>query len=218
MGTGLAVAKMLYNYGMLEPGKYYTACITGGGCGVANIEMYDKDYVIVKSTGSGYLATSDRLEKVSRAGASAPAVIRNFCRPFGINEEMVEDIVNCHKAEFTMINPISYYKDQKTNKLKELLLATGKYKVVMENDKEYKLAVLPEYESLYDESREYAIEKYAHAFARLAAVKRNEASNGLIVTGPLAQALNKASVENYGKPLADRKKKHIFSSYNTFEL
>ena len=39
MGTGLAVAKKLYNNDLLSKGKYYTACITGGGCGVANIEM-----------------------------------------------------------------------------------------------------------------------------------------------------------------------------------
>ncbi|MCR4881037.1 MAG: hypothetical protein K6A44_03700 [bacterium] len=218
MGTGLAVSKRLYNFGMLKPGKYYTACITGGGCGVSTIEMHDDDRVIVKSTGSGYLATSDRLEKVSRAGASAPAVIRNFCRPFGINEEMVEDIVGCHKAEFTMTNPISYEKNPKTEKLKALLLSTGKYLVTRENSKEFTISVFPEYEKLFNDCRNYAIEKYAQAFARLAAIKRNEACNGLIITGPLAKAIDEASSKYYKTRLVDRIKKHIFSSYNTFEL
>jgi len=88
---------------MLEKGKYYTACITGGGCGVANIEMTDDDHVIIKSTGSGYLSDGmNSLMKVSKAGASAPALIRNFCRSFGLNDEMVEDIQSCHKAEFVL--------------------------------------------------------------------------------------------------------------------
>ena len=218
MGTGLAVAKRLYNFGMLKPGKYYTACITGGGCGVSTIEMHDENNVIVKSTGSGYLATSDRLEKVSRAGASAPAVIRNFCRPFGINEEMVEDIVNCHKAEFTLNNPITFEKDPKTEKLKDLLLATGRYEVTKETKNQYTISVLKEHEDLFNECREYAIDKYAQAFARLSAIKRNEACNGLIITGPLARAINNASIEHYNKKLTDRIKKYIYSSYNTFEL
>ena len=43
MGTGLAMTKRLYQLGMLSAGKYYTACITGGGCGISNIEVVDKD-------------------------------------------------------------------------------------------------------------------------------------------------------------------------------
>ena len=49
MGAGLTVAKRLYNNGLLEKGKYYTVGITGGGCGVANIEMVDDKKVIIKS-------------------------------------------------------------------------------------------------------------------------------------------------------------------------
>jgi len=43
MGTGLAMTKRLYDLGMLKEGKYYTAVITGGGCGISNIEVPDNE-------------------------------------------------------------------------------------------------------------------------------------------------------------------------------
>ena len=74
MGAGMAICQKLYDNDMLRPGSYYTVCITGGGCGISNIEMYDEDNVIIKSSGSGYLSQSLSMQKVSKAGASAPAL------------------------------------------------------------------------------------------------------------------------------------------------
>lgn len=218
MGTGLAVAKKLYDHGMLQKGKYYTACITGGGCGVSNIEMQDDNNVIVKSTGSAYLTDNMELKKVSKAGASAPSLCKNFCRAFGLNEEMVEDILACHKAEFALTNPITYAKDVKTEPLKKLLLATGKYEVVSENDKEFTLKVKPEFEKLYMRSRHNAIDKYCLAFARFAIIKKTECSNGLVITGPLAKAVNNTAKEIYGFSVSEWVNYHLYNSFNTFEL
>jgi len=219
MGTGMAVAKKLYDNDMLEKGKYYTACITGGGCGVANIEMTDDDHVIIKSTGSGYLSDGmNSLMKVSKAGASAPALIRNFCRSFGLNDEMVEDIQSCHKAEFVLKNPITYEKEPKTEKLKTLLLESDKYEVLSENASQYTIGVKKEYLESYDRSRRSAIDKYCWAFARFAIIKKTECSNGLIITGPLARAINKVAKENYNIGISDWVKEHLLSSYNTHEL
>lgn len=218
MGTGLAVAKKLYNNDLLSKGKYYTACITGGGCGVANIEMTDDENVIIKTSGSGYLSESSQLMKVSRAGASAPAVIRNFCRAFGLNEEMVEDITSCHKAEFAITNPVKYDKDVKTLKLQSLLLSTGKYDCKDIDENSFELSVKEEFKGLYDRSRRNAIDKYCHAFARLAIIKKNEGSNGLVITGPLAAAINNSAKENYKKDIPEWVTDHLFSSFNTYEL
>ena len=94
--------------GMLKEGKYYTAVITGGGCGIANIEVPDNEKVIVKSSGSSYLSQSLSLQKVSRAGASAPAVIENFCRAMGINDELIDKIKASMKTNnlfFLILNP-----------------------------------------------------------------------------------------------------------------
>ncbi len=218
MGAGLATAKNLYDNGMLKKGKYYTACITGGGCGIANIEMTDDEHVTIKSSGSGYLSGGSALQKVSKAGASAPAVIQNFCRAFGLNEEMVEDIKNCHLAEFTISNPVSYKKDLKTLKLKELLLDTGKYEVAQEDDEQFTLKIKDEYLNLYDRSRRSAIDKYCLAFARFAIIKKTEGSNGIIITGPLARAINKSAKENYGIGISRWVTDHLLSSFNTYEL
>lgn len=218
MGTGLAVTKRLYDNDMLSKGKYYTACITGGGCGVANIEMTDDENVIVKSTGSGYLSEGMALQKVSKAGACAPALIKNFCKAFGMNEEMVEDIQSCHKAEFVLNCPVNLKRDVKTSKLVELLEETGKFDINRENGECYKIDVKDEYRDLYDMSRRSAIDKYCLAFARFAIIKKNEGSNGLIITGPLARAVNKTAKENYQMGISEWVTGHLLGSFNTYEL
>ncbi len=217
MGTGLAMAKRLYDNDMLAKGKYYTACITGGGCGVANIERTDDDYVIIKSTGSGYLSQSMSLQKVSKAGASAPALILNFCRAFGLNDEMVDDIQSCHKAEFVLNCPINYKKDVKTDKLAKLLDETGKFNVETVDNK-YHIDIKPEYKKDYDISRRSAIDKYCLALARLAIIKKNEGSNGLIVTGPLAKAINNSAKTYYNRNISEWITGHLLGSFNTYEL
>ena len=218
MGTGLAVAQKLYEKNMLTKGKYYTACITGGGCGITNIEMTRDDKVTIKSSGSGYLSESMNLQKVSKVGASAPAVIRNFCKAFGLNEEMQEDIQACHKAEFVLNNPVKFKKDIATEKLKNLLLDTDKYEIINEDLKSYTIAVKKEYEKLYERSQRNAIDKYCLAFARLAIIKKTEGSNGLIITGPLARAINKTAKNNYGIGISDWVTGHLLGSFNTYEL
>jgi len=218
MGAGLTVAKRLYQNGLLEKGKYYTVGITGGGCGISNIEMHDDEKVVIKSSGSAYLAEGTRLEKVSKAGASAPAVIRNFCRTFDIGEELLEDIVSCRKAEFVLNNPFTLKRDEKTEKLKNLLLKTEKYNLDTENDKSYTMSVKPEYGDLYALSQKNAIDKYCHAFARLAIIKKAEASNGLIITGPLAKALNKTAIEKFNMSVSDWVKYHMKNTFDSHEL
>jgi len=218
MGTGLAVAQKLYNRGMLSKGKYYTAAITGGGCGITNIKMTSDDKVTIESSGSGYLSESMTLQKVSKVGASAPALIRNFCKAFGLNEEMQEDIQACHKAEFVLNNPVKFKKDISTEKLKKLLLDTDKYEIVEENEKTYTIGVKREYEELYKRSQRNAIDKYCLAFARLAIIKKNEGSNGLVITGPLARAVDKTARNNYEIGVSDWVTSHLLGSFNTYEL
>ncbi|MCQ2957789.1 MAG: hypothetical protein MJ180_02680 [Candidatus Gastranaerophilales bacterium] len=218
MGTGLAMAKKLYDKGMLEEGKLYTACITGGGCGISTIRMQDNDFVAIESSGSACIPVSGRnLEKVSHLGASAPAIIENFCRTFKIDGDIVFDIKNCSKAEFTLNNPVTYEKDQKTDRLRELLVSTGKYDVT-EDEKKFTLTVKKEYEELFNMSRESAIDQYCDAFAQLASEKINDGSNGFIITGALANAVNKASIEHYNKPITQIIEKYLSNKYRTDEL
>ena len=218
MGTGLAMTKRLYDLGMLSKGKYYTACITGGGCGVSNIEMVDDEKVIVKSTGSSYLSQTMSLQKVSRAGACAPAVIENFCRAMDMNDELIDDIKACHKAEFTTSEVTTFPKDVKTEQLKELLLESGKFEIEDEDDESYTIKVKDKYKDKFDLSRKNAIDKYCLALARLAIIKKNEGSNGMIITGKLARALDTTAKDVYGMGLADWTMQHLSQSFNSYEL
>ncbi|MBP3820704.1 hypothetical protein J6G99_03565 [bacterium] len=218
MGTGLAMTKRLYDLGMLNEGKYYTACITGGGCGISNIEMVDNEKVIIKSTGSGYLSQSLNLQKVSRAGASAPAVIENFCRAMGMNDELIDEIKSCHKAEFTTSESTTYEKDVKTEKLKELLLESHKFEIKKEDENSFTIRVKDAYKGKFNAARRNAIDKYCLALARLAIIKKNEGSNGMIITGKLAHALDDTAKRVYKQGIADWTMQHLSQSFNSYEL
>ena len=218
LGTGCAMAKKLYDMGKLEPGSYYTACITGGGCGVSNIRYYDDDNIIISSSGSAYLSQSLNSQKVSKVGASAPAVIVNFCKALGLNEEETEDIKACNKAEFTMTEATTYPKDVKTELLKQCLLNTDKFEIAHEDEKEFTIKIKNGHKALFDRARRNAIDKYCLAFARLAAIKKNEGSNGLIITGPLAKSIDHAAKINYGIGISEWITGHLAQSFNSYEL
>lgn len=218
LGTGLAMTKKLYENDMLKEGRYYTACITGGGCGISNIEVVDKDKVVIKSSGSSCLSQSLALQKVSKAGASAPALIENFCKAMGFNDEIIEDIKACQKAEFTLSETVNYPKNVKTEKLKKKLLETKHFIVTYEDDENFTLKVKDEHKEKFDTARRNAIDKYCLALARLAIIKKNEGSNGMIVTGTVAKAVNKAGEENYGCGVGQWVMQHLAQSFNSFEL
>lgn len=218
MGTGLATAKRLYENGMLDIGNYYTACITGGGCGIANIEAIDEDSVIIKSSGSSYLSQGMNLQKVSRAGASAPALIENFCKAMGLNEEETADLKSCYKAEFVLSEEVTYVKDPRTKKLKEYLQNTQMFEVTHEDEKEYTIKLKEEYSDKYDKARRNAIDKYCFALASFAIIKKNEGSNGMVVTGKLAKAINDTASKKYGQGLGDWVMQHLTQSFNSYEL
>lgn len=218
MGTGLAMSERLYKLGMLEEGSLYTACITGGGCAISNIEAVDNENIIIKSSGSSYLSQSLSLQKVSKAGASAPALIENFCKAMGFNEEMINDIKSCNKAEFVLSPLLPFKKDCKTDKLKNLLLETGVYEIVEEDDFQYKLGVKNEYAEKFQLARDNAIDKYCLALARLAIIKKTEGSNGMIITGALANAINQCVRFSHQRGVADMVMQHLTQSFNTYEL
>ncbi len=219
LGAGLAMTKKLHEQGMLTEGKYYTTCITGGGCGISNIEVIDKDKVLVKSSGSSYLSQSLSLQKVSRAGASAPAIIENFCRAMGFNDEIIEDIKGCHKAEFTMTETTVYPRNIKTKKLAQYLADTQKFDVEDNPDLEtITIKIKDEHKKDFDAARRNAIDKYCLALARLAIIKKAEGSNGMIITGTLAKAVNKVAQEHYGRGVGEWTMRHLTQSFNSYEL
>lgn len=218
IGTGLAMTLRLFNNNMLEAGKLYTACITGGGCGISNIEVVDDENVIIKSSGSSYLSQSLSMQKVSKAGASAPALVENFCKAMGLNEEIIDNIKSCHKAEFVLDPYVQYPKDVKTERLKSMLLETNIFEMDDENEFAYTIKVKDEYLPKFNTARRNAIDKYCLALARLAIIKKTEGANGMIVTGTLAQAVNRAAQSSYGSSISEWVMQHLTQSFNSYEL
>ena len=218
MGTGLAMTQRLYENGMLEAGSLYTACITGGGCGISNIEVVDDENVIIKSSGSSYLSQSLSMQKVSKAGASAPALIGNFCKAMGLNEEVIDDIKSCHKAEFVLNPHAIYMKDVKTERLKNILLETNIFELYDGDDVAFALKVKDEYLQKYNVARRNAIDKYCLALARLAIIKKTEGANGMIVTGTLAKAIDRTAKLSYDTSVSEWIMQHLTQSFNSYEL
>lgn len=218
IGSGLAMTERLYKLDLLKPGDFYTVAITGGGCGISNIRHIGRNKVLVDSSGSSCLTDGMGVIKVSKLGASAPAIIRNFCKAFCLDEEVTEKIASCGIAEFTMNDKFKVPKTPQGEKLQALLLSTDKYKKVVDAEHGVILEPKPECFDKFKHARYNAINKYAHALARLAVIKENEGSNGLIVTGPLARAIDKSCKNDYKSSLSQWIMDKIDESYNTLEL
>ena len=80
------------------------------------------------------------------------------------------------------------------------------------------ILIKEEYHEKYNTARENAIDKYCLALARLAIIKKNEGSNGMIVTGTVAKAVDDASDFAYNKRLSKRVMQHLMQSFNSYEL
>ena len=218
MGTGLAMTQKLYDEGLLSEGKYYTAVITGGGCGVANIEVPDSEKVVIKSSGSRYFVQGDDMVKVSAKGASAPAFITNFCRRMQMNDELIDEIKSCHKAEFVTSEETSLPANIKTIKLGELLEESNMFDVDRSNPQIVNIKVKEQYKTRFNAARRNAISKYCRALAGLGSIKKNEGSNGMIITGKFAQAIDNAARKFHGQGIADWVMGQMAQLYDTYEL
>lgn len=214
IGGGMAVAKKLFDKGLLEEGSHYTVAITGGGCGITNIKRFSGDKAIIDVTGSSYFTNENGILKISNAGASASAFIRNFCKSMQFNKRIVDEIAACGLGQMVTRSEFKLEDDEKGRTLKDLLLnKTGKYELAQNGNIKIK--------DEYLEKRKYAmacsIDKYADALARFAIIKENECANGLIITGPLGMAIDAACRQN-GSSLASLVENKINENYNTYEM
>ena len=211
MGCGLKVADTLYKNGMLEKGSHYAVAITGGGCGIANIRAIDDGKAIVDASGSSYFTNTQGIVKIANMGASAPALIKNFCNAFGINKALGEEIAKFGVGQ--MVTRHSFRMPEGKDGLKEMLKATGMYH--FEGDMVF---VKESYIKKFNHARMYAIEHYADALARFGIIKENEGANGMVVTGPLAMAIDGVYQQLGYEGLADVIEQKIIENYNTREL
>jgi hypothetical protein len=232
MGSGLAIAQKLHDKGMLHAGDHYSVAITGGGCGISNIRAITDNSAIVDATGSSYFTNEQGLVKIANAGASASKLINNFCNSMGIDKQLGPQIASCGIGHVVTSETFMLPKNAQGEKLKNLLLSVKKYAPEDSTDLRSPLVLKPVY-TLYDEnsikvtddfSRDFkmarfdAIREYAKSLAKFAVIKENEGANGLIITGPLGFAVDKALRKHHSSSLAEMITQKISASYNTFEL
>ena len=211
MGCGIKVADELHKAGLLDKGSHYAVAITGGGCGISNIRAIDDDKAIVDASGSSYFTNTQGIVKIANMGASAPALIKNFCNAFGIDKALGEEIAKFGVGQ--MVTRHSFRMPEGKEGLKEMLKATGKYH--FEGDMVF---VKESYTKQFNHARMYAVEHYADALARFGIIKENEGANGMIVTGPLAMAINGVYQQLGYTSLAEVIEEKIIEDYNTREL
>lgn len=214
IGGGMVVAQKLYDKGLLEEGSHYSVAITGGGCGITNIRRFKGKKAVIDVSGSSYFTNENGILKISNAGASASAFIKNFCKSMQFNKRIIDEIAACGLGQMVTMSEFKLDDDEKGKTLKELLLnKTDKYELAQNGNIKIKDEFL--------EKRRYAmscaIDKYADALARFAIIKENESANGLIITGPLGMAIDAACRQN-GSSLAGLVENKIKENYNTYEM
>ena len=211
MGCGLKVADTLHKNNMLEKGSHYAVAITGGGCGIANIRAIEDDKVIVDASGSSYFTNTQGIIKIANMGASAPALIKNFCNAFGIDKTVGEEIAKYGVGQLVTLH--AFKMPEGKDGLKEMLESTGLYNITGDM-----VCVNPDSITKFNRARMYAVEHYADALARFGIIKENEGANGMVVTGPLAMAIDGVYKQLGYDGLAEVIEQKIIENYNTREL
>ncbi len=214
LGGGMRVAKMLYSKGLLNEGSHYTVAVTGGGCGIVNIKRFNGDKAILDVTGSSYFTDDNGILKVSTAGASTSALIRNFCKSMQIDKRFIDEIAACGFGQMVTKSEFKLDNDAKGKTLKNILINNTDMYEIGENDY---IKIKDEYLNKRKYAMNEAINKYADALARFAIIKENECANGLIITGSLGLAIDKACRQN-GSSLAGIVENKIIENYNTYEM
>ncbi len=212
MGIGLStVRNMVANDAiagtekMLTPGKNYCVMMTGGGCGIAQIETLSSGQILVKGAGSNYLSSTKESLRVSDEGASVKAVLKEFgAHLFPENEKIRTELVKGGIGQIVQFEKVSVEATSKSQKLMNELAKTGKY--ILTHDKKANnitFEIKPEFIKEFKTARDYSIRKYAHAIARFLPNRLAEGPNGLIITGPFAFGLDECLRKNSQTTLPD---------------
>lgn len=221
-GMGLSVFKKMAinelkdkNQKFLEPGTSHTVVMTGGGCGIAQIQVFDKGQVLVQGSGSNFLSEAGKTLRISDMGASVKATLEEFSKYIGIPEKDTKDVVNSGVGELVINEEVTLKKTAANEKLKKVLEKTNKY--IIENSAEkISLKIKPEFINDFQFARIESINKYATALARFIPMRLVEGVNNLIVTGPFAFAIDDCLKENYHSSI-EKLIHQKFTPYNTDE-
>lgn len=184
---------------LLFPGAVYDVMMTGGGCGIANIQRLG-DNVIISGCGSDVLTDSGKSIRVSDIGASVKASLGEFSKWFGMSEKISREVVNAGIGQVIFNNEFSVENNPSAQKLKSALTQTGKYNIKEVGDN-LSFSVKHPYMEKFDIARFESIRNYASAIARYLPQRVALQPNGLIITGPFAFAMDDCLKDVYNTSL-----------------
>jgi hypothetical protein len=182
-GAAAGVAKLLNEKNLLKEGFYGAVCMTGGGCGVADIKVKNNTLEIEASESGHNQALNSNLS-IEKDGASSPALISNFAKSLGYDNKDILALSSTGKAKLVFKH---HLKVEKNSQDLEVLLKTGLFKQ-LEDAEDGKAVLKLKGVGKKEQAKacQKAISKYIDSIAQLAAPKVNEGLNLLVLTGPLA--------------------------------
>jgi hypothetical protein len=193
-GAAAGIAKILANKNMLNEGFYGAVCMTGGGLGVVDIKVKGGKLEIEASESGNNPALKTPSFPLEKDGASSPALIRNFAKKLGFNEEDTQALISTGKSKLIFKHHLKVEKDSPSL---QGILNTGLFKVLDEDDTPViKLKLKGINKKKHTKACINAVEKYIDSMAQLTATKVTQGLNLLILTGPLAGGVRDFVSEN----------------------
>ena len=183
-----------------------TIIMTGGGTGISTVEFL-KDSVIVKSPeachdfaikmpeSKDFINIKTEVARPPDAGAAARSFIVNFCNNIGIKDKnKINALIGAGLAQLVIEDKLILDDNEGQDSYKINLLSQTDLFDIKENGNKKEFSLKREYTGLngekFKKARNKAIEQYAFTIGELALSSLNRGENALIVTGPLALAIN----------------------------
>ena len=217
-GAAAGIAQILADRGELTEGSYAAVCMTGGGCGIADIKVKNGQLEIEASEGGHNRALRNPSLSLEQEGASAPALIENFAKELGFSEEEIKALKSTGMAKLVLKRDLKVTKGENgtRSEKEEAILRTGLFEqledVVDTDDlghertrSVFRLKDVKKKD--YKQASISAVNKYIDAISQLTANKVNQGLNLMVLTGPLATRIRDFVADNQdafdGKTLAE---------------
>ena len=199
-GTGLGLAKVMGEKGMLKEGDYIMGIMTGGGFGSVDVKVKDGRVEIETSESSSYLTASPKdgkLEKLGRLGVSVKSHINHFCNELDV-PELAKDsplrkaMIAAGDARIVEQNAM-HVKDDELVKIFESEEGKKLFRVKEEKPNETVFEIKDDDEAFAKRllaARISSIKDYAAAISLISVNKINDCLNKIVLVGPFAHGVN----------------------------
>ncbi len=200
-GTGLGLAKVMGEKGMLKEGDYIMGIMTGGGFGSVDVKVKDGRVEIETSESSSYLTASPKdgkLEKLGRLGVSVKSHINHFCNVLDV-PELAKDsplrkaMIAAGDARIVEENAM-HVKDNELIKIFESEEGKKLFRVKEKKPNETIFEMNDDNEVFAKkllEARISSVKDYAAAISLISVNKINDCLNKIVLVGPFAHGVNR---------------------------